>query len=195
VALDAHRVRVSARGVRIDVGLEPGPGAVETASRSGRSWIWTRKRAGVAARGSVELRGRRHELRDALAVVDESAGYHERHTRWRWSAGVARGERGERIGWNLVAGVHDAAEASERSVWVDDEPVELPPAEFGPDLSRVGAGDGGLAFSPWSEREHHLNLGLLRTSYRQPFGVFEGELAGVRIAPGYGVMEDHDVRW
>ena len=37
---------------------------------------------------------------------------------------------------------------------------------------------------------------LLRSAYRQPFGVFEGELpGGVKLERGYGVMESHDVWW
>ena len=36
----------------------------------------------------------------------------------------------------------------------------------------------------------------MRSRYRQPFGTFSGVLPnGVRLAEGYGVMEDHDVRW
>jgi hypothetical protein len=35
----------------------------------------------------------------------------------------------------------------------------------------------------------------VRSSYRQPFGTFSGELAGLELAAGYGVMEAHDVFW
>ena len=37
---------------------------------------------------------------------------------------------------------------------------------------------------------------LLKSKYRQPFGVFSGQLAeGVELTAGYGVMESHDVHW
>jgi hypothetical protein len=37
---------------------------------------------------------------------------------------------------------------------------------------------------------------IMRNRYRQPFGEFSGRLpGGLRLAEGYGVMEQHDVRW
>jgi energy-coupling factor transporter ATP-binding protein EcfA2 len=146
---------------------------------------------GVPERGVVRLDGREHTLA-AAAIVDDSAGYHERRTWWRWSAGIGRAAGGERLAWNLVTGVHDGASGSERTVWVDGEPREVGPVEFEDDLSRVGS----LRFSAWCAREHRANRILLRTEYRQPFGSFSGELpGGPRLAEGYGVMEEHDVRW
>jgi Protein of unknown function (DUF2804) len=91
-----------------------------------------------------------------------------------------------------VDGVHDAPGASERTAWIEGEPVEVGPVGFAPDLTRVGE----LEFSEWSAREDHTNALLLRSSYRQPFGTFKGTLPdGSELREGYGVMESHDVRW
>jgi hypothetical protein len=188
VSSDASRARV--RGV-LDLGLSP-PDGVEVVSPHGRSYAWTRKFAPVHVRGRVEAGGKAFELDGEDGFVDESAGYHARHTAWRWSAGVGRAEDGRQVAWNLVDGVHDARAASERTVWVDGEPVEVPPQEFAPDLSRVGE----LDFREWSARQANTNLLIMRNRYRQPFGEFSGRLpGGLRLAEGYGVMEDHDVRW
>ena len=82
---------------------------VEVVSPHGRSYIWTRKHAPVHVRGRVTRRaGGRWELDGDDGFVDESAGYHARHTAWRWSAGVGRDRRRPRVAWNLVDGVHDA---------------------------------------------------------------------------------------
>ena len=190
VELTPGSVRVADRGVRLALELDEADG-VEVVSPSGRQYIWTRKQGGVPARGTAVLDGREIAI-DAEAIVDESAGYHERRTWWRWSAGVGRGEGGERLAWNLVTGVHDAPEASERTVWVDGEQREAGPVEFADDLSRVG----DLRFSEWSRREANTNLLLFRNRYVQPFGTFSGQLpGGPRLAEGYGVMEEHDVRW
>ena len=190
VRLEPGRVRVAAPGARIELELDERP-AMEVVSPHGRSYIWTSKQGDTPARGTVELDGARFEV-DGRAFVDESAGYHARRTSWRWSAGLGRGENGERLAWNLVEGVHDGAGASERTVWVDGEPHEVGPVEFAPDLSRVA----GLSFSEWSARAHRTWRGPFRSDYRQPFGTFAGELPnGVRLAAGYGVMEWHDVRW
>jgi hypothetical protein len=190
VLVTPERVSVDAPGARIELALEPAEG-VEVASPAGDAWIWTRKRGGLRASGTVELDGHPYAV-DATAIVDESAGYHPRHTEWQWSAGVGRGAGGESVAWNLVSGVHDAPEASERTVWVDGEPHEAGPVEFAADLSSVG----GLAFSSWCERREHTNRLIFRSDYRQPFGTFAGELpGGPELAEGYGVMEHHDVRW
>jgi Protein of unknown function (DUF2804) len=160
-------------------------------SPHGRSYIWTRKQGGVPVEGLVELGGRPFQVR-CEGMVDESAGYHARHTAWRWSAGVGRDTRGRAVAWNLVDGVHDDPRASERTVWVDGEPHEVGPVVFAPDLSAVGE----LRFDEWVAREDRTNALLLRSSYRQPFGTFSGSLpGGIELERGYGVMETHDVWW
>ena len=190
VRLESGRVLVEAEGVRIDLELQES-GGVEVVSPAGKAYIWTRKQAGIPARGSVVVDGRQIAA-EAEAVVDESAGYHDRRTSWRWSTGVGRGAHGERLAWNLVSGIHDSPQASERTVWVDGQPREVPPVTFADDLSAVG----DLGFHEWCAREDHTNRLLFRSDYRQPFGTFSGELAeGVGLAEGWGVMEEHDVVW
>ncbi len=190
VDLSPGRVRVAAGEVSIELELEEGPG-VEVASPHGRSFIWTRKHGDAHAAGQVRVGAREWTL-DGPAFVDDSAGYHARHTAWRWSAGLGHGTGGERVAWNLVEGVHDGATASERTVWVDGEPRAVDPVAFAPDLSSVG----DLRFSEWAARVDDTNRLLVRSRYRQPFGSFEGTLpGGVELSAGYGVMEWHDVRW
>jgi hypothetical protein len=191
VELAPGRARVESGEVRIDLELDEGEG-VEVVSRSGRSWIWTRKQAPVRARGVVRLGEREWTVDGDEAFVDESAGYHERHTVWRWSAGIGDLRDGRRVAWNLVEGIHDAESASERTVWVDGVPAEVGPAPFAADLSRVG----DLRFRAWCSREDDTRRPFLRSRYSQPFGAFEGELpGGVALESGFGVMEWHDVLW
>ena len=191
VSVDPGRVLVETGGVRIELELDEGDGT-ETVSPAGKHYIWTRKQACVPVRGTVRLiDGSKHRIDGPQGFVDDSAGYHPRRTSWRWSAGVGTSEDGRSVGWNLVEGVNDSAQGSERRLWLDGEPRELEPAPFAPDLSAVG----GLRFSEWSAREDHTNLLAFRSDYRQPFGTFVGEVGGVRLREGYGVMEEHDVRW
>ncbi len=197
VRMEHSRVRVDSEGVSIALELEESPG-VEVASpvAEGKNYIWTRKQAAVPVKGEVELPGRHHSI-DGEAFVDESAGYHDRHTAWKWSAGNGRATDGRRVAWNLVTGVHDAPRNSERTLWLDGQPHEVGPVAFASNLSRVEFADGGaLHFHEWSAREERMNLLLLRNIYRQPFGTFRGELPGaIELAEGYGVMEEHDVYW
>jgi Domain of unknown function (DUF2804), C-terminal len=181
---------VRSRHVQITLAFEETPG-VETISRSGESYAWTRKQGGVPVSGTVSLDGVTHAL-SARAVIDDSAGYHARHTSWRWCAGVGLGRDGRELAWNLVEGVHDAPQGSERTVWIDGRPREVGPCSFEPSLLGVDR----LRFESEAVRERRDNLLVVRSSYRQPFGIFSGELpGGTGLAEGYGVMEAHEAWW
>jgi hypothetical protein len=190
VEIEDGRLVVAGRAVRLRLALAEGA-PVEVVSPHGSEYAWTRKQGGVAATGWIELGGERRLL-DLRAVVDESAGYHARHTAWRWSAGIGTAASGSAVAWNLVTGLHDAPEASERTVWVDGEPHHVPPQPFAADLTRVGE----LAFRSEATRARRERVLVLSSDYEQPFGTFSGVLpvAG-RLAEGWGVMERHDVRW
>ena len=193
VRFDGSRMTIDSSGVRAELVVDESGGVESVNEHAGGGYIWTRKQAGIPARGWVEIDGRRIGV-DGLAVVDQTAGYHGRHTSWLWSAGVGRGAGGERVGWNLVTGVNDGPVASERTVWVDGDPVEVGPVTFTEDLSRVG----DLEFREWPEsaRVDDTNVLVFASRYRQPFGEFAGTLPnGLELAEGYGVMESHDVTW
>jgi hypothetical protein len=190
VRLTPGRARVSDREVQIDLELDETAG-VETVCRSGEAYAWTRKQGGIAARGRVMLDGEPHQL-DARAVIDDTAAYYERHTSWCWSAGVGTAPDGRLLAWNLVNGVNDPRQSSERTVWIDGEPREAPASTFAEDLTAVDH----LRFQAEATRRRHENLLLIRSSYVQPFGIFSGRLpGGPELAEGFGVMEAHDVRW
>ena len=191
VALRPGYVGVHDAGIAIELELFETAG-IETVCRTGSSYAWTRKQGGIEARGTVTIEGVPRPLA-ARAVVDDTAAYYERHTSWCWSAGVGLRDDGRALAWNLVWGVNDPPRDSERTVWIDGRPVEAPPVRFASDLSAVD----GLRFTPEATRERRENLVLVRSSYRQPFGTFSGELpAGLgRLAEGFGVMERHEAWW
>ncbi len=193
VLVERERVRVDAGPVQIELALSDGEVTpVEVASPHGRSYIWTAKRAPLHVRGQVLAGGERFEVDGEHGFMDESAGYHARHTSWFWSAGVGRSAEGRSLAWNLVEGVHDGPVSSERTVWVDGVAHEVPPLGFAQDLSSVG----DLSFRPWASRDHSANRLLVRSRYRQPFGEFKGRLpGGVELTEGFGVMEEHEVWW
>lgn len=199
VDLSPGRLRVVDHAVTVDLALDEAAAEVaevEVVTPDAGGYAWTRKRAPVAARGRVTLDGRTREL-EALALIDDSAGYHPRHTAWRWCAGVGRGRGGEALAWNLVDGVHDAAGASERTVWVDGPAREVGPVRFAAGLTGLAFAEGGeLRFAAEATRARHDNLLLVRSRYEQPFGTFEGSLpGGPDLAEGFGVMERHSAVW
>jgi hypothetical protein len=191
----ARRLHVDDGDVSIDLALDEGPG-VETVTPAGRTYIWTRKQGGIPARGRVRVGAREWEV-DGPAFVDESAGYHDRITSWRWSAGVGTAADGRSLAWNLAEGIHDSPRDSERTVWVDGHPSELGPVRFAADLSGIALAEcGELRFAAEATRRRDDNLLVVRSRYEQPFGTFSGALpGGLELAEGYGVMERHEVRW
>lgn len=192
---DPARVIVEDGDVRIDLTLAEDDG-VETICPNGRAYAWTRKQGGVRAHGQVSIGDVVHEV-DALAVVDDSAGYHARETSWRWCTGVGRAVDGRVVAWNLVEGINDPPRGSERTVWVEGEPAEPDAATFEPDLSGVRTADGvDLRFVAEATRHRRENLLVVRSAYWQPFGTFSGTLpGGIELAEGWGVMERHIAAW
>ena len=124
-----------------DLRLEPGGDTVEVVSDHGGAHIWTRKQP-ITARGTIGIDGLTRSL-EGGGLVDDSAGYHARHTAWEWSAGVGRAVDGRRVTWNLVAGIHDAPRQSERTIWLDGVASEVAPVTFKEDLVGLAFADGG----------------------------------------------------
>jgi hypothetical protein len=192
--------------VRIEASLEDGDVRAFLRSGGGRwvesvcpngegEYVWTRKRADVPVKCDVRAGQRRWRV-EARGMEDESAGYHPRHTVWSWSAGAGRTTDGRSVGWNLVSGINDPPERSERAVWVAGEPHEPGPVEF-EGLEAIAFDDGSrLRFEGECERRKQQNLLLVRYAYRQPLGSFQGTLpGGLELEHGLGVMEHHDARW
>lgn len=170
---------------------------MESLNPHGDGYVWTRKQAARPVRGRVVVDGRALALDDGLAVVDDTAGYHARETEWWWAAGVGRAADGLPVGWNVVVGVNDGPQASERSVWAAGGSREVGPVHFAADLSGVDFAEGDrLDFAGEAVRERRDNLVVARSDYRQPFGTFAGSLPGVGpVSGGLGVMEHHRARW
>jgi hypothetical protein len=194
VKIDGQDVAIDTRGVGADLRVgEAAP--VECFYPSGeRAYTWTRKRAGVPVSGTIEAGGRSWSIA-AEGVADESAGYHARHTSWRWSAGVGRAADGRAVAWNLVRGLNDPERGSERAIWVDGTPGEPAPVCFSELESIEFAGGPRLDFAVESERIRDDNLLALRSRYRHRFGTFSGSLDGLGLAEAFGVMEEHEAVW
>ena len=193
VELEGFEVRIRARDLRADLTLGEGQ-PVEAICPSGRGWGWTEKRAGIPVRGTVEMKGRKRAV-EALGVDDQSAGYHQRHTSWFWSAGVGGATDGRPVAWNLVTGINDPPRNSERGIWVDGEPHEPEPVVFEGLGGVAFAGGEQMAFESEAERARDENLLLFRSRYRHQFGTFAGSLDGIDLDWGLGVMEEHEARW
>jgi hypothetical protein len=193
VSFDGPRLEIDGPGLRASLELgEVAP--IEATCPSGKSLAWTRKRAGMPVEGTVEIPGRRWQI-SGRGIDDESAGHHRRLTHWRWSAGVGESVEGRNLAWNLVEGINDPPQGSERAIWVDGEPAEPAPVHFR-GMDGVELGDAGsLDFTAESDHARDDNYLLIRSQYRHRFGTFDGSLGGLELAEGLGVMEEHEALW
>ena len=194
--LTPGRLRIRDVEILLDLSLDEDDG-IEVTCPNGEAYVWTRKQAGVRAQGTLTLGARPPLEIEALAVIDDTAGYHARVTEWWWAAGVGAGPDGTPLAFNLVQGVNDPPSGSERAVWIAGVPHEAQPVRFSDDLRTIEASDGSqLCFAPEAERSHRDNLLLVRSDYRAPFGAFSGALpGGVPLAQALGVVEHHRARW
>ena len=160
----------------------------------GGGYVWTRKRI-VAVECDVRI-GERRIRCEARGIEDESCGYHPKHTVWDWSAGVGRTTDGRDVGWNLVSGINDPPERSERAIWVDGRASEPGPVDLrGPRgdrprrraarvLGRVRAPEAGEA-----RLRRVLLPPAVRHLQRHPARRASSSSAA------FGVMEHHDAHW
>ena len=193
VTMEGPSLEIDARGMRASLSLGE-CAAVESICPSGAGWGWTSKRAGVPVSGTIEAGGQRWDI-EALGVDDQSAGYHRRYTSWLWSAGVGEASDGRAVAWNLVEGINDPPQRSERGIWIDGEPHEPAPVSF-QGMSAIEFADGSrLSFAEECERARNENFLLIRSRYRHQFGTFTGALEGLPLAEGFGVMEEHEAVW
>ena len=126
-------------------------------------------------------------------MIDDTAGYHERHTQWRWSAGVGTARDGRALAWNLVDGVNDPPQRQRTDGLGRRRAPRGGPGRASPPICH---GSGSCASTQEAIRARNENRLIVRSRYRQPFGTFAGELpGGLAVAEGYGVMEEHDAWW
>jgi len=173
----------------------------------------TIKSAGLPVSGSITLEGRRFDLAGSLAVVDWTCARFGYRTDWNWASMTGRDRSGRPVGLNLCRGVHDATRATghtENALWLEGRPGRLPRVEVEVGRGRapwritgggkVESASVDLEFRPLGERSEDVNLGLVVSRFRQPYGTYHGVVRDalgrtVEIDGAPGVVEDHHARW
>ena len=155
----------------------------------------TEKEAPMRVKGSATIGGRRFGLDDALGGADYTHGLLPRHTKWRWAFALGR-VNGRPFGFNFVSGFVGEAECA---LFVDDEvfPLAEPQFDFGEPLApwRLSGEGIDLSFAPGAMHAEYKNLGLIKSKFVQPVGLFTGTIGDHRIEGLPGVVEDQDVLW
>lgn len=139
----------------------------------------------------------------ALGSLDYSKGYPPRHTRWNWTSFMGQLEDGTPVGINAVHGFNQDLE---NALWVGDTikclgtmNYHCPNAPL-EEAWQMQAQDKQLELRliPDGLRQENINLGLLKSQFKQVFGSIKGQLYHQeqwQNIQGYGLMEDHEALW
>lgn len=160
--------------------------------------------------GTLSVAGVREELDPtrAYAFLDDHKGFYPHVMAWDWVTAGGFQANGSRIGLNLTRNqALDPERHNENALWLGDTITPLPPVTF----ERQGKGSGEI----WTIRDKEgavdvrfevlidarvdLNLLLIESRYRGPFGKFSGTLRGpkgesVSVDGLYGMGEKFYLR-
>ena len=206
--------------VDVDLTLEPTVAppltAISKVDADGGLVTSTVKTAAMNAWGTVTIHGSDPEeaphtlsLDAGTGGMDYTNGFLPRRTSWRWAYTTGRLGDGRLFGLNLVSefsGIGDAA--TENAVWLDGALVPIDPRvrvifdrrdPHRPWTVRTVDGSLHLHFAPLAVHDEALNLGVLRSRFVQPTGLYSGHIMveGERIVLDRmpGVIEDQDILW
>ncbi len=143
-----------------------------------------------------------------VGLLDYHKAYYPRHAFWRWATFGTIDAKGSILGVTLTHNViRDDAQFNENCIWHGNHISLVGPARFDiPQDPRqswaVWTEDGSvdLQLVPQGLRRERVNVGLVRSVYDQPYGLYYGILTdseGVRhrVDNVFGLAEDHVSTW
>lgn len=202
-----------ANGVRVDAVFDEETPPIQPmwictpAGASG--FVFARKTAGAAVRGTVHFEGRTIDLADAgmLGHNDWTAGYMRRETSWNWGCVAGRLDDGRIVGLNVSCGVNETGH-SENCFWIDGALHRLGCVAFDYDRRDLMQGwslrdsDGrlDLEFTPEGSHKEKVNALVVATNFHQLFGRYRGTLRTVEgevveLQGQLGYAEQHYAKW
>lgn len=145
---------------------------------------------------------------DSFALPDIHKGYYPYVMKWHWATGGGWNREGQLIGFNLTNNqVKDQKTYNENCLWINGKGHLLPPVQFfmksnsleHPWRIQDREGRVDVEFHPEATRNINMNLLILRSRYRGPYGSFSGHIVDsenndVNIGHCFGVAEDFYLR-
>ena len=143
-----------------------------------------------------------------VGLLDFHKAYYPRNTFWRWATFATIDATGNLLGVNLTHNViEDDERFNENCIWhgnsislVGAARFDVPKDPTRPWTIRTADGAVDLELTPQGLRQERVNLGLVRSAYNQPYGLYSGTLvdSGGRrhaVEKAFGVAEDHVATW
>lgn len=168
-----------------------------------RPFHFTYKEMALQVEGEFISKRCRQKFDGEVGVLDYSKGYPPRRTEWNWLSMVGKTESGRSLAVNLVDKFN---EGIENAYWLDGKPHSMVGAHFHyikpaeKSIWRITTKDNQFEarFRPFGARHENLNVGLVRSRFVQPYGIFDGQIqinGAMEKFSGYGVTEDHFALW
>lgn len=168
-----------------------------------RPFNFTYKNLPMHVEAKLSYKGQTFQANGAYGAIDFTKGYPPRETRWNWASFIGETEKNLSLACNLV----DRFNANmENVLWLGEQRIVLSEATFTPGnpmdkgLWKIMTKDGVLdmQFEPSGARSENLNVGVMKSIFTQPFGVYRGTVMvnGEKQAfEARGVAEDHFAVW
>jgi hypothetical protein len=171
--------------------------------------MFTHKSA-CPASGTLEIGGERVEFTSDrnVGLMDYHKAFYPRNTFWRWATFASIGTTGELLGVNLTHNViEDDTRFNENCIWhgnsislVGAARFDIPKDTMQPWTIRTEDGAVELELTPQGLRRERVNLGIFRSAYDQPYGLYSGTLVDSRgtkhdVEKAFGLAEDHVAKW
>jgi len=163
------------------------------------------------AEGEIMLDAKKIALhcKQDVALIDEQKTYYPYVSFWKWATAAGYNEYGELLAFNLCQNmIENDEDYNENCVWVDGKIYCLKAARFKfeennvlhPWEVRTNDGYMDLSFTPSGERAEKISIGVIRSDFHQPFGMYNGRFKNEhnRIYPLtnlFGLAEHHITRY
>ena len=170
-------------------------------------WTYTQKQTTQTVHGSYLQNGVRQVISPEsgfLAASDDSCGFLNYRTSWRWLSLSATLATGQRVGVNFAMGVNTGF-GTENALWVDGKIYEIAPVMFEQDPVseswRIYSADGSVDLTVQTSwcRQESLNLGIVASHFNQwvsqVSGTIQCEDQHIIFEGQVGLLEKHFAKW
>lgn len=171
-------------------------------------FAFTHKIAGLSAIGSIKCNEKTYHLNKdySFAAIDHTLGYHDYNWEWLWSSLSGLSEDGRIIGLNLVAPITHKT-INENVLWIDGKKFVLGESDFENKKNIMGIWKiktknkmVDLRFEPLKVRSETINIGIIKSKFAQPIGLYNGHFLlpdgeKIYIKDQIGIAEEHFARW
>ncbi|MCO5249400.1 MAG: DUF2804 domain-containing protein [Chitinophagales bacterium] len=189
--------------LEITAQLEDNGVSIVAPSENDRPFNFTYKDLPIQSQVKVSYNDKTYQQEGRIGAIDFTKGYPPRKTTWNWSSLIGKTQSGREIAVNLVDHFNNNLE---NILWLDKERIVISDVIFkhGENLRKddwqIRSKDGILELTlyPYGMRAENINVAVMKSSFTQPFGKYEGIVTingNSENFTAWGVAEEHFALW